>query len=276
MSIELFNTIKAQAAEGTSLKTLAVGRSDMFRINPFNLHIRDGWNSREESVENAEHIDNLAQSIAEMGVLEPLTCYLDDGKLYITDGHCRLKATYRAIEVYGAEIVSIPVKTEPKGSSEADRLLSQIVRNSGKPLSQLELGSVCKRLQGYGWTVEQIAKKASISLARVGQLLQLHAAPEAIKERINAGEVSATLALNVVRSNSDKDAVAIIDNAVEKAKSNGKSKATAKDTGSVSIRKLMTETFDNAHIDDGDGFDDRVQVLIRREDWEKIVAELKQ
>lgn len=268
--------VRAKASTGKSLKEIATGRSDMFRINPYNLTMKDGWNSRDpNAIENREHIENLAKSIAIHGVMEPLTAHNDGGTLIITDGHCRLLATYLAIETMGAEIFSVPVKTEPKGSSEADRLLSQIIRNSGKQLTALELATVCKRLQGYGWTLEQIAEKAAISLVKVNQLLDLHAAPDQVKTLINEGKVSPTLAMTVIKKDGDEKAVKTLTDAVAVAEKAGKTKATAKDTGAQSIRKLMVEAFDNAHVDDADEFDDRVQVLIRRSDWEKIVQELK-
>jgi ParB/RepB/Spo0J family partition protein len=271
---ELAKSIAAQAVEGKSMKEMAVGRSDMFRMNPYSLTIRDGWNSREQSAENDEHIDNLARSIAVHGVMEPLTAFSDGKQIIVSDGHCRLLATYRAIEVYGAEILSIPVKTEPKGASDADRLLSQIIRNSGKPLSALEQATVVKKLMAFGWTPEQIAQKMAVTLAKVNSLLDLHATPDAVKSLINAGKVSPTLALATVKKQGDAQAVQTLQGAVAVAEASGKAKATAKDTGAQSLRKLMQEAFDSAHIDEND-FDDRVQIMMKRSDFDKIKAELK-
>lgn len=51
--------------------------------------------------------------------------------------------------------------------------------------------------------------------------------PDAIKQRINAGQVSYANAVAVVREHGD-DAVKVIDDAVEEAKAQGKGKVTAK------------------------------------------------
>ena len=100
---------------------------------------------------NVEHIDMLAKSIAEIGVKKPLVVYWEDGKAYVSDGHCRLMAAIRAIEVYKAEIKTVPVVTDDRYANEADRIFGQIVHNQGKPFSQLEQAKVFKKLVDLGW-----------------------------------------------------------------------------------------------------------------------------
>lgn len=271
---ELAKSIFSKALVGKNVRELAQGRSDIHRVNPYNLTIKDGWNSRDTaSVENQDHIDALALSIAEHGVQEPLTVYGEDGVLIVTDGHCRLLATYKAIETYGAEILTVPVKTELKGAGEPERLLSQIIRNSGKPLAPLESGRVCKRLTDFGWSIEAVAKKTAMSIAKVNSLLELHAAPQAIKDQINSGLVSPTLAASVIRKNGEIGAITILESAVSSAKERGKDKATLKDTGSVSLRKLLKNAFDESEIDDDD--DSLVLVKMPLDYWNKIKDELK-
>jgi len=67
-----------------SIKQIAKGRSDLYRVSINDLAVKEGWNSRIlDDPENIEHIDMLAKSIAEEGVKQPLTVYMEDGKLYI-------------------------------------------------------------------------------------------------------------------------------------------------------------------------------------------------
>jgi ParB-like chromosome segregation protein Spo0J len=129
-------------------------------------------NSRQiNTPENQAHIDELAQSIAMHGVITPLTVYWENGSAVLTDGECRLLATFRAIEVYSAPVHTVPVKIEPKGANEADRLLTQIIANSGKPFNAIENGAVYKRLLAFGWTMAQVAQRAGISVSKISDTL---------------------------------------------------------------------------------------------------------
>ncbi len=220
---------EAATKTGTNIKHIAVGRSDLFRLNPFSIKVREGWNSRDlNNPENQEHIQALAQSISEIGVQEPLTVYMDGETPYLTDGHCRLAATMHAINVLGADIKSVPVKMEPRGADERDRLLSQLVRNSGKRLTPLEQGSVFKRLIDLGWSEAQIAAKTGVNPQLVTRYLDLRSAPLDVQDMVSRGEVSATLAINVLSEQGATKASETLAAAVTEAKASGKKKATAK------------------------------------------------
>lgn len=216
-----------------NIKEIAKGRSDLYRVSPYDLHVREGWNSRDDKdPENIAHVERLAKSIAEVGVKESLTVKYEDGKLWLTDGHCRRAASLLAIDKYGApKDLLIPVKTEGRDASEADMVFSQIVRNSGKPLTPFEQGRVFVRLSELGWERDQIALKAGLSRKHVDNLITLHQAPEPVKEAVAKGEVAATLVTQVINQNrGDVEAAASdISAAIEKAKSEGKGRATAKD-----------------------------------------------
>src|SRR6266403_1624499 len=116
-------------AEG-GIKSLAEGRSDIFKVDPRKLHVKPSWNGRDfNDPLNIEHVDMLARSITAIGVKEPLTVVWEDGKAWLVDGECRLRGALRAIEIYQAPLKTIPVKTEERGSNDADRLFSQIIPN---------------------------------------------------------------------------------------------------------------------------------------------------
>ena len=60
----------------TGLASLSQGRSDLFNVDPRQLHIKQGWNNRDlTDPSNIEHIDMLARSIAEIGVKKALVVY---------------------------------------------------------------------------------------------------------------------------------------------------------------------------------------------------------
>ena len=209
---------------------LAPRQGNLYAFDPRLLTVEEGWNQRlvTFSPENEEDLA-LARSIAEVGVKQPLTVYMKDGVPVLTDGHRRLAATLYAMDVLGAEVRSVPVQTETKYASEADRVLSQIVRNSGKPLAPIEKASVFAKLMDLGWSETEIAKKVGLSRQHVVDLLELRAAPRQLVERVESGEVSATLAVATMKSaGSAEQAAQVIGAAVEKAKAEGRTRATAR------------------------------------------------
>jgi len=213
------------------IKDLAIGRSDTYRIDPRELRVKEGWNSRVKNFDPADPDDlALAQSIAQVGVKQNITVYWEEGAPFISDGHRRYGATLYAIEHLGAEIKSVPVQTEERYSSEADRVFSQIVRNSGKPLAPIEQAQVFKRLIDLGWSETDIANKSGLNRAWIVELLTLRASPDAITKLVESGKVAATLAIQTLKQNKGdvKAASDALSDAVSTAEAEGKSRATAK------------------------------------------------
>ncbi len=236
------------------LKGIATGRSDVYRLDPRLLHVKPGWNCRDLDTEQAKaELAELAASIAQVGVKQALTVQWEDGKTFITDGHRRYYATMRAIE-NGAEIKTVPVQTEDRYSSEADRVFSQIVRNSGKPLLPIEQARVFKRLIDLGWTEKDIAEKSGLGRQWVTDLLGLQAAPEAVTGLVKTGQVAASLAMKAMRQNKGDagKAAADLTQAVETAKAEGKERATAKHMGEKrpSLKDSLKTLFAAAEIRD--------------------------
>ena len=83
-------------AEATGLKSISEGRSDIHKINPKLLNVKPSWNGRDfNEPSNLEHVAQLALSIAEIGVKEPLTVVWEEGKAWLVDGECRLRTADR-------------------------------------------------------------------------------------------------------------------------------------------------------------------------------------
>ena len=142
----------------------------------------------------------------------------------------------------------MPAKTAEKHSSEADRLLTQIVANSGKQLEPLEAADVFKRLVDFGWTEDQIAAKVGKTKNHVSDLLRLRAAPAAVTSLVRSGAVAATMAATTLRKakGDGKKAAEVLKTAVKAAAKKGKTKATAKDAGQKSVKTEMKEIFGRA------------------------------
>ena len=221
---------------------------------------------------NVEHIDMLAKSIAEIGVKKPLVVYWEDGKAYVSDGHCRLHAAIRAIEVYKAEIKTVPVVTDDRYANEADRIFGQIVHNQGKPFSQLEQAKVFKRLVDLGWQQGDIAKKAGMSAGRVSQILELLTMPEGVKTMVVNGNVSATMAMATCK-NVGTEAEQALKKGLETAKAEGKTKikpAHLKGAGEArkQLKTVVVDAFEFSDIDDE--AEDFVIIKMPFEQWELL------
>ena len=209
-----------------TLRSLSVSApAQVFNLDPRRIVLRAGWNVRDLlDIDNAAHVASLAQSIAEVGVRSPLTVFLENDYAVLTDGHCRLMAVLKCIDD-GIEIATVPCISEPRGSNEADHVASQLIRNSGKPLSPLEQGSVYARLVRYGWSSATIAEKTGKSVAHVNQMLVLHATPPEVRALIASGQVSGTLAGEAVRRHGARAAEALTE-AVATAAATGRTRAT--------------------------------------------------
>lgn len=210
----------------SAIKDLAVGRQDIFKLPPDSIQMDSKWNARVHNDELDAHIEELANSIAEVGVKQPLTVFMKDGEPFLTDGFCRMKAVKLAIKK-GAEIEAVPCRLEERHSNEADHVLSMIVRNSGKPLATIEQAEVVKRLLAFEWSIEKIKASTGYSGAHLSTLQALMAAPVAIQNHIKKGNISVNLALDTMKgAGSDEKAVERVEKAVKGAKEIGKRKAT--------------------------------------------------
>ena len=217
----------------------------VLQLSPDDLIEREGWNVRlENDPDNIAHIGALAESIFNVGVLEPLTAYRETGtdasgaaRYVVTNGHCRLAAVRQAI-ARGAPIKSVPVRLEPKSASEADHTFSMVARNTGKNLSQLELGFACKRLLAFGWSDAELAAKSGYSLQHIRNVLTLAAADKSVTDLVETGQVSASLAVQAIAAEGE-GAGETLTQAVEIAKEEAKAdpKKAAKVNKSVKAGK---------------------------------------
>lgn len=260
----------------SGLASLTEGRADLLKIDPRKLNIKVGWNTRDmNDPTNIEHVDTLAKSISEIGVKVPLICYWEDGKAYVSSGHCRLAGAMRAIEVYKADVKTVPVIIDDRYSNEADRIFSQIIHNEGKPFTQLEKAKVYKKLLDLGWEQGDIAKKEGISQGRISQVLDLLRMPEPVKAMVTAGQVSPTLAAQVVNAAPTPTAAEkALKAGLEAAKADGKDKikpAHLEGTTAAqkpNLRTIIHDALDSSDVDDD--AEDFVVIKMPQELWAKL------
>jgi ParB-like chromosome segregation protein Spo0J len=207
------------------LQDLATGRKDLLTFDPRIIQEKVGWNKRHDTAALAQHIRVLADSIGACGVQNPLTVRLEGDQVIVVDGHCRLKATLLAI-AEGAEIAAVPCLVAPKGATEPELLADQLSRNSGKAFEALEVADVASQLLAYGWSIEQIAKRSCKTVPWLNELLGLRAAPEPLKKQVRNGQVSATLAADLVARQGGEKAIETL---AEARIRTGKDRVTKKD-----------------------------------------------
>lgn len=217
-----------------SIRELSKGKRDLWKLDPRIIKIKPEWNCRADTPELHEHISTIAKSICEIGYLQdkPLVVFQEEGIFYVSDGHCRLKATMAAIEA-GAEIESVPVVTEPQGANDMDRVLGMLTRNSGLSLTPLEQGSVYKRLAAFGLDGYEIARRTGRSARYVDNIFALMEATAETHASVVAKEVAPSVVAKAVKKLGPAKAGLAIKEAIGLAKENGQSKATAADVEAV-------------------------------------------
>lgn len=213
-------------ADFVSLKVAAedknnptVSKVTSFAVDPLVLEIREGFNARPL---NQEHVDAMALAQRNGAIFPPLDVFVEEGHIFIVDGHHRHAATLQNI-AQGFEIKSSEVR-HFRGNN-ADRVAHMLNSASGLALTPLQLGVQYRKLIGFGWTETQIANRRGKSVQHVKDMIQLAEADSDVHQAVNAGLVSGTAALKMVKQHGSK-AGAVIQEGVEQAKAEGKEKVT--------------------------------------------------
>lgn len=127
-----------------------------------------------------DHIDELAESIAASGVLQPLLVRRDadrPGYYRLIAGERRLQAAHRVQGFDNAEararVETMPcvIRDESDQDAFADSLAENVARND---LTRAEIMDAYRRLRDeYGWGVRAIARRTGRSVGDVSELLNL-------------------------------------------------------------------------------------------------------
>lgn len=199
-------------------------RSDILHLDARAINVVEGFNVRQDYGD----IQELANSIKENGVRNPLRGYKEKGEYHLTDGHRRLQAVMLLVE-QGAEI-RVPFITE-KNPSEEKRIIDMYICNDGKKLTPLEEADIVNRLQNLGMTSKEVATKLGCTEAHICNMRAISDLPTKLKNRIKGNEISSTLVLSVLRGNKELTIEQItnkVEQILDKAKGTGK-KVTKKD-----------------------------------------------
>lgn len=206
-----------------------IGRGgDSFLFDPEQIHEREGYNCRNmDATETVNRIRKMADAIHAGGTaaFPPITVCQEEGRIFVIAGYCRRRAFILAKQE-GAPIKGILAIANTQ--KEDERTLDLLNSNDGLPLTPLEKAKAVKRLIDFRWTSQEIARRRGVSVTAINNLLALLDAPADVVQMVEAGEVSATLAVNTVRQEGTLLAGPKLADAVKVAKEKGKSKATTK------------------------------------------------
>ena len=210
----------------------ATKRTDIYQIDPRNIVVVEGFNARKNF-----DLDELKEQIRKVGVLNPITVIpfkdkeTGTEKYRLVDGERRYRAVM-ALLAEGEDIKRIKAMYLPKGTKEEDLLIQQLLKNTGKQFSEIEMAKLFNRFkEQWGYTQTEIADKFCKKASFVSRCMALLDLPAEIIEMMERGEISADTARQIASQNrDDEDAqVEAADKAVKTAKAKGKKTATTKD-----------------------------------------------
>jgi ParB family chromosome partitioning protein len=133
-----------------------------------------------------EALDELAASITEVGLLQPVVVRnIGAGQYELVMGERRWRASMRA----GLETIPAIVRETPDTAMLRDALLENLHRQQLDPLE--EAAAYQQLLDDFGATHEQLAQKIGRSRPHISNTLRLLGLPPAVQKRVAAGVISA-------------------------------------------------------------------------------------
>lgn len=221
-----------------------IKRADAMKIKLDDIHEEPGFNAREHTPEFYEGIRQFAEYIAAGGTFPPIeTRVRPEGGVFVVEGHRRRLALICARDELGAPVEWVNIIAF--NGNDADRVARIVTSNSQVPLTTLETATVYKRLRNLGLDNTAIGKMVSKTPQHVAQLLLLADANTDVHKAVANGDVSAAVAVNLVREHGE-NAGKVIAEELDKAKAAGKGKVTA---GTVAGKALPRKVVDE--VEDG-------------------------
>ena len=159
-----------------------IGRSDMFKLDPAAVLVREGHNPRKHF-----DVEDLTQSILQHGVLQPIIVEKDKDNVYLIDGERRLRACKQAVE-QGHDI-SIPAIVAKGKQDRQSRLIQALIGNQGEPLTPLEEAEAFGELRDAGMSAQSIGQSIGKSKVHVYARLKLLNADDSVKQAIEAKQI---------------------------------------------------------------------------------------
>ena len=216
-----------------SARDLAAKRGET--VNYFNLDQLEfvpELNARDLSTpDNVAHIAWLANEIKTKGFTSVMRVMLYQGKIVVTEGHCRTAAC-QLLKSRGewSDDMLLPALTEPKGTTVEDLIARQMSGNgTSKALNPDEAAANIKRLMTFGKSAAQVAVMIGRTPAYVNELLEFQGAPTAVHKMVAAGAVAMSTAVKTLRKKGEAEGTAALKAGVQKAVAEGRTRVVPSD-----------------------------------------------
>jgi len=176
--------LEALIKDGTSIKKEKKTESAAGVLQvPIAQVVPSPWQPRQTF--DGEALSELVQSIQEHGVLQPLLVREVDGKFELLAGERRLRAAQ------SAQLATVPVIVREAGNEQAAEigLIENLQREDLNPIEEAE--GYAQLAKEFSLTQEDIAKRVGKGRATVANSLRLLELPDAIRQAVQSGRVSA-------------------------------------------------------------------------------------
>ena len=131
-------------------------------------------------------LNELASSIKEHGILQPLVAYKKGANYYLISGERRL----RAAQIAGLSKVPVLLKVVDDESSSELAIIENIQRENLSPLEESEAYE--QLINQFSLTQDLVAKKVGKSRSYITNLLRLKQLPKPVRDKIEKGILSAS------------------------------------------------------------------------------------
>ncbi|MEZ5175069.1 MAG: ParB/RepB/Spo0J family partition protein [Acidimicrobiia bacterium] len=156
----------------------------------------------------SEGIDALAESIAAVGLLQPIVVRPDDDRYTLVAGERRLRAAKQA----GLDTIPAVIRAATDdGTNLTEALVENLQREDLTPLE--EAAAFQQLLEDYGMTHEQVAERVGRSRSAVSNTVRLLQLPGPIQGMLASGSLSAGHARALLGTDDEPYAIHIAERA---------------------------------------------------------------
>ena len=230
-----------------AMKEAGAGSRDVYDVPIGSFRLIPGFNVRNrESATYKATVRRYADMFKAHGFLRefPVTGYVgrekDADVLLLTHGHTRLESAELA-NSEGAHIETIPTLLHERGTDMEQLTVGMVLANDTNPLTPLELGLACMRLNAAGWDHKRIAEELGFTAKYVDDLLLLVSAPVEIRRMVELDQVAATNAVEAMRRWGDK-ALAHLQSSLRNAQESGSDRITRKHLPETIFKKAIAKS----------------------------------
>ena len=133
---------------------------------------------------NAENLRDLANSIVEQGVIEPILIRMQQGRYELVAGERRL----RAAKIAGMTSIPAIIKDFTDEQSLELSLIENLQREDLNPIDEAE--GYARLTEEFNLTQEKISKKVWKDRSTITNMLRILVLPDEIKESLRNREIS--------------------------------------------------------------------------------------